>query len=106
MSNRNFSSHQQKIIKRYYDNRDQIDEQKLAELVTNIYLATGKKLENHWKTAGDVMTRMGVPQTRIEHIMSKKDAKILALLVEDLQKKAVKLTPPKKEDQTTPPTKD
>jgi hypothetical protein len=98
MSNRNFSSHQQKIIKRYYDSRDQLDEQKLAELVTNIFLATGKKLENHWKTAGDVMTRMGVPQSRIDNVMNKKDPKVLAMLVEDIQKKTVKLTPPKKED--------
>lgn len=100
MSDRNFSPHQQKIIKRYYENRDDLDEQKLAELVTNIYLASGKKLENHWKTAGDVMTRMGVPQARIDNIMGKKDPKVLAMLVEDIQKKAVKLTPPKKDDRT------
>ncbi|HTI49581.1 MAG TPA: hypothetical protein VL475_01465 [Planctomycetaceae bacterium] len=34
--------YQQKIVRRYYDNRDDQDEQKLAELVTNLYLAAGK----------------------------------------------------------------
>ena len=43
MANRDYTPHQQKIIKRYYDNREQIDEQRLAELVTNLYLASDKK---------------------------------------------------------------
>jgi hypothetical protein len=40
--NRNFSPAQQKIIKRFYDNRDQLDEQHLAENVTNLYLENGR----------------------------------------------------------------
>ena len=39
MSDRNYSPYQQKVIQRYYDNREQMDEQRLAELVTNLYLA-------------------------------------------------------------------
>ena len=38
-----FSDYQRKVIKRYYDNREQVDEQRLAELVTSLYLAEGKK---------------------------------------------------------------
>ena len=38
-----FSPHQQKIIKRYYDNLDTISLQKLGELVGDLYLAQGKK---------------------------------------------------------------
>ena len=44
------SEYQKKIIRRYYDNREQVDEQRLAELVTNLYLSEGKKkLEKLWR---------------------------------------------------------
>jgi hypothetical protein len=38
-----FSPHQQRIIKRYYENQDTIQLQRLGELVTDLYLAEGKK---------------------------------------------------------------
>ena len=37
---REYSSYQRKLIKRYYENLDDIRTQKLGELVTEIYLAT------------------------------------------------------------------
>lgn len=99
---RNYSAYQQKIISRYYDNRDEMDEQKLSELVTNLYLATTEKQKaKHWQTAEDAMTRLEVPATRIAHIMSKKDPAILAAVVQDFQtgklKKPAKKPPVPKE---------
>lgn len=99
---RNYSSYQQKIISRYYDNRDEMDEQKLSELVTNLYLATTEKQKaKHWQTAEDAMTRLEVPATRIAHIMAKKDPAILAAVVQDFQtgklKKPAKKPPVPKE---------
>ncbi len=79
-------SHQQKIISRYYENRDQIDLQRLSELVTNLYLADSpKKVERQWTTAGEIMERLKVPKTRIEHVLKQRDAAILAEVVKDLQ---------------------
>jgi hypothetical protein len=81
-----YSDYQRKVIKRYYDNRDQLDEQRLAELVTSLYLATGdKQRAKLWASAQDVMERQGVPKSRIEHVMSKRDAAILAEVVKDMQ---------------------
>src|SRR5258708_28855312 len=40
-----YSNYQKKVIQRFYDNRESGDEQRLAELVTNIYLSEGKKRE-------------------------------------------------------------
>ena len=96
--NRNFSPSQQKIIKRFYDNRDQLDEQKLAENVTNLYLATGEKQKAKiWKTVEEMMDRLGVPESRIKHILDKKDPAILAEVVKDLQSgKIQKPAPPAK----------
>ena len=82
---RDYSKYQQKVIKNYYDNREQIDAQRLSELVTNLYLATGKKREKFWKTAEDVMQRLKVPPSRIEHVLQSDDPVTLAEVVNDLQ---------------------
>lgn len=85
MANRDYSPHQQKIIKRFYENREAIDDQRLSELVTNLYLATGRKQAKMWETAEQIMNRMELPQTRIDHVMESKDPAVLARIVEELQ---------------------
>lgn len=85
MADRQYSSYQQKIIKRYYDNREQIDAQRLAELGTELYLASGKKLEKLWASAEETMRRMKVPESRIAHVMSKKDPSLVAEVVKDIE---------------------
>lgn len=80
------SEHQRKIIKRYYDNREQIDATRLSELVTNLYLEeSAKKQAKYWETAADLMARLEVPEGRIEHVVGSKDPAILAAVVQDLQ---------------------
>ncbi len=83
-----FSPYQKKIINRYYDNFDTIKLQKLSELVTEIYLAEGAKKARLWKQAGEALTAMEVPASRIEHVLAKADPAILARLLEELQGKA------------------
>ena len=90
MAKREYTKHQQGIIRRYYDNRDAIDEGRLQELVTNIFLASGKKLAKHWETAEDTMRRLEVPESRIRHVVDSKDATVLAKVVEDIQKGRIK----------------
>ena len=85
MAKQDHSAYQQKVIKRYYDNRDAIDDQRLAELVTNLYLSSGKKQEKMWETAEQIMTRMELPKNRITHVMESKDPAVLARVVEELQ---------------------
>lgn len=80
-----YSKFQQGVIKRYYDNREQIDGDRLSELVTNLYLSSGKKQEKFWNTAEEIMARLEVPKSRIAHIMKSKDPAILAEVVNDLQ---------------------
>ncbi len=82
-----FTPYQQKVIKRYYDNIDTVKLQRLSELVTELYLATGKKLEKSWKSAEAAMSQLGVPQSRIDHLMKQKNPELLAHLVKDLQGK-------------------
>ncbi|MEZ6060323.1 MAG: hypothetical protein R3C19_08185 [Planctomycetaceae bacterium] len=86
MAKRDYTAHQQKIIKRFYDNREAIDDQRLAELVTNLYLETSdKKRAKMWVTAEEIMTRMNLPPSRIQHVIESRDAAVLARVVEELQ---------------------
>lgn len=86
-----YSNYQKKVISRYYENREQIDEQRLGELVTSLYLAkTEKQREKLWVSAQEAMTRLELPASRIQNICDKKDPALLAALVQDMQRGAVK----------------
>jgi hypothetical protein len=85
MGMQDFSKTQQGIIKRYYENIDGISLQKLSELVTELYLAEGKKREKLWKTAVSAMQKLGVPQTRIDLLVAKNSPESLAGLVKEIQ---------------------
>ncbi len=87
MGMENYSPHQQKIIKRYYDNIDQVAWQRLAELVADLYLAEGKKRDKLWVSAANFMEKLKVPPARIEAIAGKKDVEALAKLVKELMGK-------------------
>lgn len=83
----NFSKHQQGIIKRYYENKDTIQLQRLGELVTDLYLAEGKKRDKVWVTVANTLKKLEVPQTRIDHLLKQGDPTLLANLVKELQAK-------------------
>ena len=79
-----FSKHQQGIIKRYYANMDKIQVQKLSELVTELYLADGKKRDKLWKTAASAMEKIGIPKQQIDHLVGSNKPELLAALVQEL----------------------
>lgn len=83
----NFKPSQQKIIKRYYDNLDSISLQRLAELVADLYLATGKKRDKLWESAAGCMQKLGLPQARIDHLLAQKKPELVANLVKELMGK-------------------
>ncbi|MCA8995885.1 MAG: hypothetical protein KDA80_02840 [Planctomycetaceae bacterium] len=86
MADRDYSPYQQKVISRYYQNRDQLDDQRLSEIVTNLFLAkTDKQRNKLWETAEEIMTRLEVPGGRIKHILNQRDPAVLAEVVQDLQ---------------------
>ena len=82
---RDYSAHQQKIIKRFYDNREMLDKQRLGELATELYLSSGKKLEKLWASAEETMRRMKVPESRIAHVMAKREPALVAEVVKDVE---------------------
>jgi len=82
-----FTPYQQKIIKRYYNNQDAIKSQRLAELVTELYLSTGKKRDRMWTQIVDALQKLGVPQVRIDHLRKQDNPALVAEIVTELQKK-------------------
>jgi hypothetical protein len=82
-----YTRHQQGIIKRYYRNLDTIQLQKLSEMVTELYLAEGKKRGQLWKRITAALLKLEVPQSQIDHLLAKDDAALLANLVQQLTAK-------------------
>lgn len=82
-----YSPHQQKIIKRYYNNQDAIQSQRLAELVGELFLSKGKKRANVWDRIVSAMQKLGVAQVRIDHLREKDDPALVAQVVKELEQK-------------------
>ena len=96
MAERDYSRFQKKVIKRYYDNRPEIDAERLSELVAELYLASDKKKPKLWETAKEIMLRLGTPQSRVDHVMKTADPVILAEVVKDVQSGKIRPKPPEK----------
>ena len=75
--------YQEKIIQRYYDNRDDIMRQKLADMISDLYLAEGKKRTQLWKRIVAALTHLKVPATRIEHLVASDNPTLLVKFLEE-----------------------
>jgi hypothetical protein len=79
-----YSKHQQNIIKRYYENFDQIQLQKLQEQLTELYLAEGKAREKRWKAITATLEKLKIPASRIEHVRKSDNPQLVGKLIEEL----------------------
>ncbi len=85
-----YSKHQKKIIERYYDRRDEIMLTRLQELVTELFLAdTDAKCDRLWQRVETAMAGLKVPPKLAEHIMTRRDPKILASNLQDWLKSGI-----------------
>jgi hypothetical protein len=78
----NYSRYQQSVIKNFYKNRDAVSLQRAQELLTELYLAEGKKKEKVWESLFTNLERMGVPADQIEHLRKVRNPEIVAKLIE------------------------
>ena len=81
------SKYQQKIIKSYYQNREAIALQRVQELVTELYLATGKKRAKLWDSLPGHLQKLGVKQPEIDNLVAQENPELVAKLVERLMGK-------------------
>jgi hypothetical protein len=80
-----YSPYQQKIIKRYYKSYDAIASQRLAEMVGELYLSEGRKLDRLWTRVAETLTKLEFPASRIEHLLQKRDPALLAGVMKELE---------------------
>lgn len=86
MPEKEYSDYQKDVISNYYKNLDTIMLRKLAELVSELYVADSQAKDNKlWKRVHRAMTQLGIPEAIINHIMEKKDIQILAKNLQEWQ---------------------
>lgn len=79
-----FTPHQKKIIERYYHRRDDLMIQKLAQLVSELYLAdSDKKLDRLWERVAAAMKNLKINEALAAHILAKRSPEILAANLKD-----------------------
>ncbi len=82
MAMENYTAYQQKIIKSFYKNRDDVAFQRAQELLTDLYLTEGKKREKVWESLFTNLERIGVPADQLEHIKKERKPELVAKLLE------------------------
>ena len=80
------SNYQNKVIKNYYDNRENIALQRCQEIVTELYMAEGKKRERQWNLLATHLEKLEVPQATIDHLKSQGSIEVVANFVTNLAK--------------------
>jgi hypothetical protein len=84
MAQREYSEHQQGIIRKYYNQLDTIMLHKLQEQVSELYLAdTEAKRNRLWQRVRKAMVQLEIPPEIVEHIMAQKDIETLARNLQD-----------------------
>jgi len=76
--------YQQKIIKDYYKNRSALSHQRLGELVTDLYLAEGKKRATIWKRIRTALENLEVKPERIDQLEQQDNPEVVAKIVQEL----------------------
>ena len=83
--NQNLSSYQQGIVKRYYQNKENLSTQKVGEIVSDLYLAEDeKKKARLWKSAETALLNAGANSVQVQKICAEKNLPALAKLVEEI----------------------
>jgi hypothetical protein len=83
-----FTPYQRGIVNRFFQHRDTALLQRLAEVVSELYLAEGeKKKAKLWVSALDTLTKAGCDPKDIIELDKARDVTLLAGIVNELQSK-------------------
>jgi hypothetical protein len=72
------SKYQERIIRNYYQNRDDIMLQRLGELVTDLYLAEGKARAKLWLRVAEMLDKLKVSKARVQQMVRSDDPALVA----------------------------
>lgn len=59
----------------------------LAELVGELYLTEGKKREKTWKLVGECLLKLGLSQSRVDHLLQQRKPELIAEVVKEMESK-------------------
>ena len=82
MAAENYSRYQQSVIRNYYNNKDNVSLQRAQELLTDLYLAEGKKREKVWESLFMHLERLGVPADQLQHLKESNNPELIAQLIQ------------------------
>ena len=78
-----YTPHQRRIISGYYENRENLMVQKLAEIVSQLYVAENdKERQRLWRSAEAALRKLELPRAKVEEILERRDVAALAKAVE------------------------
>jgi hypothetical protein len=82
MAAENYSRYQQSVIRNYYNNKDNVSLQRAQELLTDLYLAEGKKREKVWDSLFMHLERIGVPADQLKRLRESNNPELVAQLIQ------------------------
>ncbi len=82
------SNYQDRVIRRYYQNQDQILIQRLGDLITDLYLAEGTNRVRLWKRTVEILEKLKVPNDRVQHVFQSDNPALVAEVLKELLEKA------------------
>jgi murein endopeptidase len=79
------TAHQKGIIQRYYENKSDINTQKLSEIVSDLYLEeSAAKQKRLWASAETALLNLGAKKEQVEQVVAERNLAALAKLAEKL----------------------
>jgi hypothetical protein len=81
------TTHQDRIIRNYYQNQDAIMLQKLGDLVGEAYLAEGKARTRVWGRIAAALKNLEIPESQIQHLVKSDNPELVANLLKQLLEK-------------------
>ena len=82
---RSYTRYQQNVIRRYYENRETLDVQRLGEIVSELYLTgPGKKADRLWAQAEKMLRRVEANGEWLKKTVKDRNVEQLAEMVKGL----------------------
>jgi len=78
------SNYQDRIIRNYYENHDEIMLQRLGELVTDLFLSEGQAKVRLWKRVAMTLEKLKIPKDQITHLVQSDNPTLVANLLKKL----------------------
>lgn len=82
------SNYQDRIIRNYYQNRDEIMLQRLGELITDLFLAEGAAKTRVWKRVAEILEKLKIPKHEIQQLVRSDNPTLVANLLKKLLEKS------------------